>query len=164
MRIIARSLEFTCRYRSTGVPTREERGTHDAINVPNTRPRPGSTGRLPLTNSFAAAGPTGWVKAFDTASLSLRLSVSRYEPSCTKVAGTEEEVEVGGDVRLKELSDNILRGWADRSTPMPESRREGVPGVGEVGRLAGRKKLGFLRVSGCIRYLVFWGIEGLANA
>lgn len=60
--------------------------------------------------------------------------------------------EGAGDARLKVLSDNLFRGRAVRSNPIPESGREGGAGAGEEGRLVGRKKEGLtlLRVSACI--------------
>lgn len=60
--------------------------------------------------------------------------------------------EGAGDARLKVLSDNLFRGRAVRSKPMPESGREGGAGAGEEGRLVGRKNDGLtlLRVSACI--------------
>lgn len=128
-----------------------QRGTHEAINAPNACPRPAGIGRLPATWSIAVAGPEGWVKTLDTASLSLRLSVSRYDPSCTSVTGAAVAAATGaGDARLNVLRDSILRGRAARSKLIPDSGRKGRLGAGDVGRLVGRKNDGFLSVSECI--------------
>lgn len=60
--------------------------------------------------------------------------------------------EGAGDARLNVLSDNLFRGRAVRSNPIPESEREGGAGAGEEGWLVGRKKDGLtlLRVSACM--------------
>lgn len=82
------------------------------------------------------------------ASLSLRLRVSRYDPSWIRVTGGVATIGEGtGDARLKLLRDSLLRGRAVRSTV---SGREGGTGAGEVGRLEGLKKDGFRSVSGLI--------------
>lgn len=80
----------------------------------------------------------------EIASLSLRLSISKYDPSWTRVCGAGVTLGAGaGEALLRLFKVNLVRDL-ERSIPIPESGREG--GAGEVGLLEGRKDRGFLRV------------------
>ena len=113
--------------------------TYETIKMPSARPRPAGMGRLPASDSPGAAGPAGWARALETASLSLRLRTSMKEPSCTTVEGGAVGTEAGeGEGRRKEARESFERGRATRSAARGASVR--VTGVGEVGRLEGRKR------------------------
>lgn len=97
--------------------------------------------RLPPSCSVAPAGPGGGAKDFETASLSFKLNISKYDPSWTRGVGEPAETDGAGDGFLKLLRDNLLRGRAARSKV--SGRGEAV-GAGDDGRLAGRKNKGVL--------------------
>ena len=130
-------------------------GTHEAINTPRADPLPIGIARFPLHKTSPVAGvPVGCASALDTASLHLRLSASRYDPSCTSV-GVEVGVGVT-DGRLRVVRARRLRGPLDEgrlnggggSTATVESGREHVAGgAGEEELLEGRRKEG---VKACI--------------
>lgn len=88
--------------------------THETIRAPSVRPRPGGIGRLPASNSPGiVAGPGGWARALETASLSFRLRTSMNEPSWTTVeGGAPLEVAGEGEGRRKLDSDSLDRGRA----------------------------------------------------
>lgn len=80
----------------------------------------------------------------DTASLSLRLSVSKYEPSLTRGVGAAAGAG-DGEGRRNVLKESLCNGRERVSTgppppPSPESGREGGTGAGEAGLLEGREK------------------------
>ena len=58
-----------------------KRVTYEAIKEPRAIPRPVGMMRLASICSFAEGGPIGGARAFETASLSFKLNISRYDPS-----------------------------------------------------------------------------------
>ena len=130
--------------------------TYEAIRAPSTRPRPAGSGLRPCRVSFGAPGPLGCARALETASLSLRLKTSIYEPSCVTVAEvTRAEGGAGeGDGFLKVERESLDSGRAALSTGTTVSGTGDM--TGEEGRLVGRKKEGALSapyiVGGCFKY------------
>lgn len=99
---------------------------------------------MPETSSLGTR-LEGCASAFETASLNFKLSICRYEPSWTRGVGLDGAETGDGRRRLPKanlLSDlTVLSGVTEVSVRVAKVGA----GEGEEGRLAGRKKWGFLR-------------------
>ena len=143
MRVVTRSLDLAAMCQKI-VKQMEVNNTHEAIRAPRARPRPAGSGLRPCRLSFGAPGPLGCARALDTASLSLRLKTSIYEPSCVTVAEvTRADGGTGdGDGFLKVESESLDSGRAALSAGTAVSGTGDM--TGDDGRLVGRKKEGAL--------------------
>lgn len=139
--VITSGPDFTEEWKSIASNERNVLDTHTAINSPNARPRPAGIGRRPPSSSVGAPGPAGCARAFEIASLSLRLRTSMYDPSCTMGM---EGCANGDAVRLKLVKDSLDEERGMRSMGALVSGRGLGVGEGDVGLLTGLRNEGVL--------------------